>query len=122
MQKKIFLGLAVLATLAPLATAPAMAAPQKPYCSVASNSGGSWHTWSKPSHQAACYTAFFKVLGFGQSVDRAWKGYYKTGLNKAKLSCNQGSKTVYGNNTQVFTNAINMKNQLGWKGCIIKVQ
>lgn len=121
MKKSIFLGLTIIASLLPLAPQPAAAAANKPYCSVASNTGGSWHTWTATNHQSACHTAFFKVLGFGQSVDRAWKGYYSTGLNKAKLSCNQGSKTVYGNNTQVFTNAINMKNQLGWKGCLIRV-
>ena len=121
MKKSLFIGLTLFTAILHLTPQPTTAATKTPYCSVASNSGASWHTWGQSSHQSACYTAFFKVLGFGQSVDRAWKGYYKPGLNKAKLSCNQGNKTVYGKNTEVFTNAINMKNQLGWKGCIIKV-
>lgn len=121
MKKSLFVGFTVFAALFQLTPYPAVAATQKPYCSVASNSGGSWHTWTVPSQQEACYIAFFKVLGSGQSVDRAWRGSYTTGLNKAELSCNQGKKTVYGNDTQVFTNAVNMSNQLNWKGCIIKV-
>ncbi|NJP10362.1 MAG: hypothetical protein HC866_13535 [Leptolyngbyaceae cyanobacterium RU_5_1] len=88
---------------------------------MASNGGASWHTWTVSSHQEAYYIAFFKVLGTGQGVDRAWKGYYTSGLNKAELSCNQGKKTVYGNDTQMFTNAVNMSNQLNWKDCIIRV-
>ena len=122
MKKSLFIGLTALTATLHFALQPTVAqTTKKPYCSVASNSGASWHTWTKPSHQSACYTAFFKVLGFSQSVDKAWKGYYKPGLNKAKLFCNQGTKTIYGNSTQVFTNAINMGNQLDWKGCIIKV-
>ncbi len=121
MKKSLLLGLAIFTAISSWTLKPTVAASKKPYCSVASTTGASWHTWSQSSHQQACYTAFFKVLGFGQSVDKAWKGYYKPGLNKAKILCNQGSKTVYGNDKQVFTNAINMKNQLGWKGCIIQV-
>lgn len=121
MKKELSVGLTVFAALLQLTPYPAVAVTPKPYCSVASNSGGSWHTWTVSSQQEACYIAFFKVLGFGQSVDRAWRGSYTTGLNKAELSCNQGKKTVYGNDTQVFTNAVNMSNQLNWKGCIIKV-
>ena len=119
---KITLAFVVALLTSFIITAPSYAAANKPYCSVASNAGAGWHVWSASSHQSGCYTAFFKVLKTGQSVDKALKGYYKpVGLNTAKINCTQGSKKVYGNGSQVFTNAINMKNQLGWKGCVIQV-
>ena len=94
---------------------------KKPYCSVASNKGAQYHVWGSSSFDTACGIASAKLIGLGYSIDRLWKSYYKPGLNQAELSCNQGTKKVYGTDTAVFENAINMKNQLGWNGCLIKV-
>ncbi|MGH1439076.1 MAG: hypothetical protein ACRBBR_03100 [Cellvibrionaceae bacterium] len=105
-------------------TLPAQAASKKPYCSAGSNSGVHWVTWSAGDIKSACYTAMIKTFKKGKHVDALSKGYYKTaGLNKASLTCKEGKKKVVGNGTEVFTNAVNMKNQLGWKkGCVIVVK
>ena len=101
----------------------AFAAAKKPYCTAASNNGGYWWTWTLSSQDSACSTALFKVLGFNQSVDKAWRGYYSSNsLNKGTLVCNQGKRQVLGTGSLVFENGINMANKLGWKGCLIQVK
>jgi hypothetical protein len=104
-------------------TTKVLAAPaQKPYCTAASNQGGAWMTWTANSVQDACFTAFTKVLGFNQSVDRAtWGSYQTNALNKAQLSCKQGNREVLGTGSQIFENARNMRQSLGWNGCTVKV-
>ncbi len=96
--------------------------PKKPYCTVASKQGGRYWTWTGSSINQSCTFAMFKVLGFGQSVDRATKGTYKAnGLNRAKLRCNQGKKKVIGSGSSVFENGINMAKKLKWNGCTLKI-
>ena len=104
-------------------TTKVWAAPdQKPYCTAASNQGGAWWTWTVASQDQACFTAFTKVLGFSQSVDRATWGTYKTNaLNKAKLSCKQGNKEVLGTGIQIFENGENLRKTLNWSGCTVKI-
>lgn len=93
-----------------------------PFCSVASRSGASWHNWTAASTNLACDISFSKVLNTGQKVNKVWRGYYNFGLNKAKLSCNEGTKNVSGNGSQVFKNALKKMKNLNWRGCIIKVK
>jgi hypothetical protein len=104
-------------------TTKVSAAPaQKPYCTAASNQGSAWWTWTVASQEKACFTAFTTVLGFGQSVDRATWGTYKTNaLNKAKLACKQGNKEVLGTGGQIFENGENLRKSLNWSGCTVKV-
>ena len=96
--------------------------PKLSFCSVASKSGASWHNWTAASINSACDISFSKVLNTGQKVDKVWKGYYKPGLNTAKLYCNEGIKNVSGNGSQVFMNALNKMENMNWRGCIIQVQ
>ena len=114
------LGFMAVALLAFSTTSPA-SAKMRAYCTVASASGGQWWTWTKPTMQAACYTAFQKLLKAKQPINLYWRGKYSTTkLNKGTLKCKQGSKTVYGYGAQVFTSGLNMKNQLGWSRCYLK--
>lgn len=95
---------------------------KKPYCTAASNQGSSWWTWTSKTVEDACFTAFTKVLGSGASVDRAaWGTYYTDALNKAKLSCKQGTKEVLGTGVQVFENGINMRKTSNWSGCTLQI-
>ena len=114
--------LGVVALSPAVNTNPATAAPKKPYCTAASKQGGYWWRWSAPTVEKACYTAFFKVLGMRQSVDKATKGSYAAnGFNKGKISCKQGTKQVVGSGKLVFENGMNMVKKLGWSGCTIRI-
>ncbi|MDJ0800696.1 MAG: hypothetical protein QNJ51_28465 [Calothrix sp. MO_167.B12] len=127
MQFKSFVSTALLlgvVALSPAAnTNQATAAPtKKPYCTAASKQGAYWWTWTKSPIEKACYTAFFKILEMGQSVDKATKGYYAAnGLNKGKLSCKQGTKQVVGSGKLVFENGINTAKRLNWNGCTFRI-
>lgn len=94
----------------------------KPYCTATSNQGDGWWTWTVDSQDQACFIAFTKVLGSGQSVDRATWGYYKTNaLNQAQLSCKQGNKEVSGTGVKIFENAGNLGKSLNWSSCTVKI-
>ena len=128
MQVKSFVSsallLGVVAFFPAINTNPVSAkpSPKKPYCTVASNQGGFWWTWTQSTIKQSCKTARSKVKGMDQNVNRVWRGYYKTnGLNKARLSCNQGKKKVIGSGSSVFENGINMASKLKWNGCILRI-
>ena len=94
-------------------------AADRPYCTVASEQGAYWWTWTKSDLGDACRTAMEKVRNKHQSVDKRRSGYYsKTALNKGRLQCKQGSKSVIGSGSSIFENALNMAKQLGWSGCV----
>ena len=102
--------------------AVAQSANQKPYCTAASNKGVSYMRWGSNSIEDACFDVFKKVLNAGHSVDRAEWGYYKTNAqNTGQYSCIQGKKKVTGNGGDIFTEAMNMRQTLGWSGCTLKV-
>lgn len=115
--------LGAIALPSTLNTNKVVAAPtQLPYCTAASNKGAAWWTWSQSSIEKSCFTAFSKVLGMGHSVDRATWGYYNpNGLNKATVSCKQGSEQVIGTGSLVFENGVNMGKKKDWSGCTMKI-
>jgi predicted small secreted protein len=94
---------------------------QKPYCTSASDDGVSWMRWGSSSIEKACFEVFTKLLNAGKSVDRAAWGYYKSGQNTGQLSCIQGNRKVTGSGGGIFENAMNMRQSLGWSGCIVKL-
>lgn len=102
--------------------AVAQSTTQKPYCTAASNKGISYMRWGSSSIEDACFDVFTKVLNAGHSVDRAEWGNYKTnGQNTGQFSCIQGKKKVTGNGSDIFTEAMNMRQTLGWSGCTLKI-
>lgn len=102
--------------------AVAQSANQKPYCTSASNQGVSWMRWGSNTVEEACFEVFTKLLNAGRSVDRGEWGYYKTNAqNIGQLSCIQGKKKVTGNGSDIFTEAMNMRQTLGWSGCTVKI-
>ena len=118
----LLLGVVALSPVVNTNEVAAKPSPKKPYCTVASKQGATWWTWTQSTIDKSCTTALFKVLGTGQSVDKATKGYYKAnGLNKAKLSCKQGKKKVVGSGKSVFENGSNMASKLKWNGCTLKI-
>lgn len=123
------IGAALIGVSAMSFSSGAMAGEKHPYCTVASNSGGQWWTWTVKPMKKACDIAKSKIGDYNW----IWKNRYDTtGLNKATLVCHrvngevlgkgQGKKKkVSGYGKAVFTNGLNMASQLGWKGCYLKV-
>lgn len=84
MQVKSFLSSALLLGVIALSPAintnevAAQSSQKKPYCTVASNKGAFWWTWTQSTINQSCKTARSKVAETGQSVNRVWKRSYKT--------------------------------------------
>lgn len=101
----------------------AHAADSKPYCAAA-NDNSHWWTWTAESMESACYTAMIKTFESGKHINALYLGHYSVnGLNKANLCCQEGKRKVIGQGSEVFTNAANMRSQLGWKtSCVITLK
>ncbi len=121
-MKKTIISTLVLASVLAI-NVSAHAAETKPYCTAA-NSHAHWWTWTKNSMESACYTAMIKTFKQGKKINALYRGHYKvSGLNKATLLCREGKKKVIGEGAEVFTNAANMRSQMGWKnGCVVVIK
>ena len=107
---------------------PVVLSASMPYCTVASNQGSQWWTWTVSPQSKACKVAEEKL---GNNFNWKWRSYYSdNSLNQGKLVCRKAEgkyqnppkiKTVRGNGSDVFPNALNMASQLGWSACYFKM-
>lgn len=123
MNKALAITSIALATTLSLSTAFAAPAETKPYCTAANNNAH-WWTWTADTIESACYTAMMKTFKNGKHINALYRGHYKVnGLNKASLRCQEGKKKVIGQGSEVFSNAANMRSQLGWKkSCVVIIK
>jgi hypothetical protein len=95
----------------------------RPYCTGSSATGYTWWNWTDTNQDVACGIVLKKILGAGHAVNRAVWGSYDTNTRyTGRLICNQGQRDVIGTGGDVFENGLNMRSQLGWTNCVLRVQ
>ncbi|MEZ5537037.1 MAG: hypothetical protein R3F02_15620 [Thiolinea sp.] len=106
-------------------------AANKPYCSVASNKGYYWWTWTVSPQSRACQVAENKLKSNGYSVNWKWRSYYSDNSgNTGNLVChrdktgylaNPWTKIMKGNGVGIFQAAIDHAKSKGWSACYFRM-
>ena len=106
-------------------------AAQKPYCTVASNNGAAWWTWTVSTQAEACRIAKNKLKTNGNSVNWKWRSHYSdNSSNNGLLVCHRDSsgylsnpqtKLVEAKGARVFRKALGISKRKNWSACYFRI-